>query len=158
MESQRHERAITSKRGADTARRDRPPAVGDDWLVDPVLVIGCSVGLALCAGGAVVANGILNSDWSLNGSGLFDRASDSGSLGLLLAVAFSGILSVVTMALTAMAVAWRHRRAASVATDAMFQRHGPGVKDGHGTTGAGHLNPWGHGPDGQTQECVLYGT
>jgi hypothetical protein len=93
--------------------------------------------MAVLVGATVIANGILNSDWSLIGSGLFDRGSDSGALGAFLALAFSVVLGVVVVAVAVAIQMWKHRKAASAATAAELELH-VHIEDGHGRTGAGH--------------------
>ena len=96
--------------------------------------------MGVLVGATVVANGIVNSDWSVIGSGLFDRGSDSGALGEFLAVAFIVVLGVVVVAVAVAIQMWKYRKAASAATAAAFERH-VHIEDGDGRTGAGHVVP-----------------
>jgi hypothetical protein len=121
-------------------RAESAPAVAKDRSVDPLLVIGCVGGMGVIVGATVVANGILNSDWSVIGSGLFNRGSDSGALGGFLALAFIVVLGIVAFAVAAAIQMWKYRWAASAARAAQFERHGH-IEDGHGRTGGGHVSP-----------------
>ena len=119
---------------------DDLPTVVKKRSVDPLLVLGCLGGTGVFVAALVVANGIVNSEWSLIGSGLFDRGSDSGALGEFLAAAFVVVLGVVVVGVAVAIQAWKYRKAASAATAAAFERH-VHIEDGHGRTGAGHIGP-----------------